>query len=345
MSVHCQIKLYKTDEDVVRPGSMVSGILKYDIEEETVCNKVTVSFKGKGHLLAKLKKREANLRTFRKSENYTKIDYIIYRHEAGEKLPAGSYQTEFHFIIPDNIPPTVRYTKKTLNHFINCYITYYIRIKFEKSGIIKKITKFKTPVKVIPIAIPNLPTEPTVYNHQQILNPQVSRNSSVLRISATIANSVVLPRQKIRIEYEVNNDTHVNVKSVITKLIEVYTIKSKGGREIRFLENLHNTMKVSGIIKMQETKIRVVEVTVPLNLGTVEYSNLVSREYFVMMILELPMDYEDMVLKVPVQIGYDVRGKERKPPSYWEVLQEDGIDDQFDENATLTDAEESETEL
>lgn len=345
MSVRCQIKVYKTTDNVVRPGSIVSGILKYDIDEETVCNKVTVSFKGKGYLMAKLRKRDANIRTYRKSENYAKIDYIIYRHEAGAKLPAGSYQTEFHFIIPENIPPTVRYTKKTSNHLINCYIIYFIGIKFEKKGIIKNITKFKTPVTVIPIAIPKLPTVPTVHSHQQILNSQVTRNPNMLKVTATIANSVIIPCQKIRIEYEVNNDTHVNVTSVFTKLIEVYTVKSKGGKEIRFVENLNNTMKVSGIIKMQETKIRVVELTVPLHLGTLEYSNLVSREYFLMMILELPLDYEDMVLKIPVQIGNDVHCTEPKPPSYWQVLQEDGIDNQFDDNASISDNEESETDL
>lgn len=345
MSISCQIKVYKTSGNVVQPGNIVSGVLKYNIGEETVCNKITVSFKGKGYLLAKLRKRETNIRSYRKSEDYTSIDYIIYRHEAGDKLGAGSYQTEFHFSIPENIPPTVKYTNKTVNHLINCYITYYIRIKFEKSGIIKSIKKFKKPVTVIPIAIPKLPTEPTTYNHQQILKREFSRSSSLLKIAATVSNSVIVPGQNIKIQYEVNNDTHVNVKSILTKLIEIYAIKSKGGREITFVEDVNNTTKVSGIIRMQETKIRVVELTVPLTLGTLEYSNLISREYFVMIILELPTDYEDMVLKIPVQIGNDVHGRESNPPSYWDVLQEDGINNQCDDNVSLNDVDESETEL
>lgn len=345
MGVRCQIKVYKRHDNVVQPGSIVSGGLKYDIEDETVCNKITVSFKGNGHLIAKLKKRESNIRTYRKSEQYTKVDYIIYKHEAGAKLPPGSYQTEFHFLIPENIPPSLMYTKKTLNYAIKCYITYYISIKFEKTGIINNTTKFKRPLKVLPMAIPKLPTELTVYGHQQILKRQSSRNPSVLKLTASITNSVIIPGEKIKIEFEVNNDTHVYVKSVVLKLIEIYTIKSKAGREIRFVENLNNTMQKSGIVKMRESKIRVVEMTVPLNLGTLEYSNLVSREYYVMINLELPMNYEDMVLKIPVQIGDNVRRMEGKPPSYWDVLQEDGIDDQFGDHLTLSEVEESETEL
>lgn len=345
MSIRCQIKVYKTPDDVILPGSIVSGELKYDIEEETVCNKITVSFKGNGYLIAKLKKRESNIRTYRKSEEYTKINYIIYRHESGTKIPAGSYQTEFHFIIPENIPPSLKFAKRTINHLIHCYISYYISIKFEKSGILKSITKFKRPVIVAPIAIPKLPIEPTVYGHQQILKRYFSRNPSKLKLTATIINSVIAPGDKIRIEYEVNNDTHVNVHSVVVKLIELHTIKGKGSREIKFVENLNDTKKVSGIIKMRETKMRVVELSVPMNLGTLENSNLVSREYFVAIILELPMKYEDMVLKIPVQIGNDVHGVECKPPTYWDVLQEDGIVDQFDDHLTLSEVDESETEL
>lgn len=345
MGVRCQIKVYKTGDNVIQPGSIVSGVLKYDIEKETVCNKITVSFKGNGYLIAKLKKRESNIRTYRKSEQYTKVDYIIYKHEAGAKLPAGSYQTEFHFIIPESIPPSLIYTKKTLNHVVKCYITYYIRIKFERTGIIKNTTTFKRPLTVLPIAIPKLPTEPTVYGHQQILKRHSATNSGVLKLTATIINSVIKPGENIRIEYEVKNDTHVNVKSIVTKLIEIYTIKSKAGKEIRFVGNLNNTMQISGIVKMRESRSLVVEVTVPLNLGTLEYSNLVSREYFVMINLELPMNYEDMIMKIPVQIGNDIHGTEGKPPSYWNVLQEDGIDDQFGDLLTLSEVEESETEL
>lgn len=347
MAIRCQIKVYKTAADALRPGSIVSGILKYDIDEETVCNKITVSFKGNGHLLVKLKKRESNISTFRKTEEYTQIDYIIYRDEAGAKLPAGSYKTEFHFILPENIPPSLRYTKKTVNHFIHCYITYYISIKFEKSGILKGITKFKRPVKVISIAIPKLPTEPTVYGQQQTLKRQFSRTPSVLKLTATIISSVIIPGEKIRIEYEVNNDTHVNVKAVVVKMIELYTIKGKGGKEIKFVEPLNNTMKVSGYIKMRETKNRIVEVPVPLDLGSLDHSNLVSREYFVHMTLELPLKYEDMVLKIPVQIGDENLDMEsnRLPPSYWDVLQEDGIDNRFDDRLNLSEVDESETEL
>lgn len=344
MSVRCQIKVYKTTDDVVRPGSILSGILKYDIEEETVCNKITVSFKGSGYLVAKRKKRENNLRTHRKCEQYTKINYIIYRHETGAKIPTGTYQTEFHFIVPESVPPTLKYKKKTLNHLINCNISYYISIQFERSGLKKYIKKFKRPVKVIPIAIPKSPAEPTTYSDQQILKRLLSGRTSILKITATITNSVIRPGEKIRIQYEVNNDTHVDVKSVVTQLIEVYTIKSKKGKEIRFVEDLNNAMKVAGTIKTLETKIRAIKFTVPLNLGTVKYSNLVSREYFVMMILELPPEYENMVLKIPVEIGHDVHTALVKPPSYWDVLQEDGIDDQF-RDLTLSEVDESETEL
>lgn len=346
MSINCQIKIYKTVGDVLRPGSILSGQLKYEIDEETVCNKITVSFKGNGHLIVKLKKRGSNLSTYRTNEDYTKIDYIIYRDETGAKLPAGSYETEFHFILPDDIPPSLRYTHNTANHFVHCNIEYYISIKFEKSGIINDITKFKRPVKVIPTVIPKLPTEPTQYSQQTSnINRQFTRHPNLLKITATIMNSVIIPGDKIRIEYEVNNDTHVNVKSVVAKLIEVYTIKGREGKEMKIAENVNNTMRVSGFIKMRETKTRTVEVPVPLKLGSLEYSNLVSREYFVNITLELPLKFEDMVLKIPVQIGDEVIGTESKPPSYWDVLEEDGLDRQLEDRLTLSEGDESESTL
>lgn len=50
-----------------------------------------------------------------------------------------------------------------------------------------------------------------------------------------------------------------------------------------------------------------------------------------------------MVLKIPVQIDNEIHTMKGNSRSFWDVLQKDGIDDQFGD-LTLSDVDESETE-
>lgn len=321
MGIQCEINVFKPSEGVFKPGGTVAGMLKYNIKEDTAFNKITISFKGDGYLLVKSKKRENNVDTQRKTESYVETDYVIYTNESGTKLRKGSYQTQFNFVLPQKLPTTLRYFKRTPKNLIRCLIAYYIVIKFERPGLTKGAKKFRKEIKLISVTTPRLPMELTIYGEKKTLKHVLSKNT-VIDIKVFIENSVTTPGEHIKIEYEVKNDTNINLKGVVTKLIETYTFNAKGSA-VHIFEDVKETETRTGPIKISETKNITVDIKVPSKLSSIQYSNLVLRNYFVVIAVEVPK-HPDSILKIPVQISDEIPTEDNEVlPSYWEVLHED----------------------
>lgn len=344
MGIQCEINVFKASEGAFKPGGTVSGMIKYHLKDDTAINKIIISFKGNGYLLVKSKKRENNVDTHRKSENYIETDYVIYSNDSGDRLPKGTYQTQFNFILPQKLPTTLKYCKRTPKNLVRCLIAYFIVIKFERHGVTKCSKKFRKEIKLISIITPRLPMELTIYGEKKTMK-HVLRKTEVIDIKAFIENSVTTPGDRIKIEYDVKNDTFTHLQGVVCKLVEVYTFNTKGN-SLQICEDINETkFKTSGI-KIGDTKNVTVEIKVPFKLSSLEYSNLVSRNYFVCIIVEVPK-HPDAMLKIPIQISDEIPTEENDVlPSYWEVLHEE---DYFNPRRSSipyeSDNENEETEL
>ncbi|KAJ2950268.1 hypothetical protein O0L34_g11631 [Tuta absoluta] len=125
-----------------------------------------------------------------------------------------------------------------------------------------------------------------------------------------------MPGDKIKVDFEVTNNTNFNIKGVLVKMIEVYNFKV-GRRKVKVTQDVKGTDSRTILITFGRTENRTAEIIVPEFANTIEYSNLISREYFITFTIELPKSRDDVIFKIPVQIVNN-----NPPPKYWEVLQQ-----------------------
>ncbi|CAH0406805.1 unnamed protein product [Chilo suppressalis] len=351
MGVHCEINLFKPSDGVFIPGSTVSGIIKYAVDEETVFNKIDVSLKGNGRLVIRdqTRKRRQNMYIYRNSEEYVDIENIVHNDDKAPPLPVGLYEFPFNFTLPHSIPASLNYLRRNARYRVRCVITYYISIKFHRPGLFQFAKKFKKEITVATVIKPRLPMEPTIYGEQKTLFQLFSRKPNVVNIKANIENCVIDLGGRININYEIFNHTNLNLKGVETKLVEIYTFTTKGHRKVRLSKDIENTDTKTGSISSGESQNMDIAINVPSELGSLEYSNLVSRDYFVYITAIIPFPHTNAELEVPLQIG-DRNDPSQEtvddpPPSYWEVMAEDqkkeGQEENEDEGDDESDGEKS----
>lgn len=300
----------------------MTGTVRYILDDDIVFNKITISLNGQGNLaIQNMRKKDDADGIITDEESYVSDDIIVLNDERGHVLPIGSYDTQFCFQLPLNIPPSFKYLKTDNNHTIRCRISYYLQIEFEGPEGNKR---FKTEIKVSPGVDPVLYSEPKIYDKQRKLI-QLLRNSFVT-LKATINTPVVAPGGKAELTYEVFNDTNVNFKSVESKLIEV-TYLPQGQYDARFSNEVITDIITAGV---RSGESQTIDVTVPIpdDINSIENSKLIARNYFVKITVYLPLPYRNVSLKVPVQIGdiieerIPVESREQMPSS-WEILEEE----------------------
>ncbi|XP_061719060.1 uncharacterized protein LOC133526443 [Cydia pomonella] len=345
MGVYCEINLFKPVDGVYTPGSTVSGKIKYCLDKETVFSKIIVSLKGHGWLVLDddFQKSNDQLCTYRNSENYVDVENIIYDNVKGEPLPAGSYETEFNYQLPQNIPGSLKYMNKSPQYTVWCNIKYYVRIKFEKSELLSFNKHYKKKITVVSGVTPRLPTEPTVYGEQTSLfqlGSLFSSKKSIVNIKATVANSVLKPGGSVKIDYEVENSTNLTLKAVEIKLIQVDSFTVKGKKEARIEEDVKETDIKYGAMQSGETKTFSDEITIPAGLASLDHSKIIARDYAVAITAVIPMPHRNLVLEIPIQVvdrlESSLEASGSAPPSYWEAMGEEkkevlGRDDSSDE--------------
>ncbi|XP_073949846.1 uncharacterized protein [Choristoneura fumiferana] len=322
MRIHCEINLRKQTNGLFLTGSIVTGTTRYVLDDDIVFNKITISLSGRGNLAVQnMRKKDDTDGLITDEESYVSEDIIVLNDERGHVLPIGSYDTQFCFQLPLNIPPSLNYVKTNNNYTLRCRIGYYLKIEFEGPEGIKR---FKTEINVSPGVNPTSYSEPKIYDKQRKLI-QLLRNSFVT-LKATINTPVVAPGGKAELTYEVFNDTNVNFKSVESKLIEE-TYLPRGQYDATFSNEVVTDIKPAGV-RSGESQTIDVTVPIPRDVNSIENSKLIARNYFVKITVYLPLPYRNVSLKVPVQIGdvieerTPVESRERRSSS-WEVLEED----------------------
>lgn len=334
MGISCEINLLKPADECFSPGSTISGAVRYTLHEDQIFKKITVSLKGKGQLTMDIKGITSD-DTYRNYEEYVDIDYVIHNNEKKSPLPKGSYETQFSFTLPPNIPSSLDYYTDKSDYTIHCIIFYYIRIKFEKPDFLQVDKRFRKFLSVRSRITPRYLTVPTTYGEQKTLTTLTQLFSSkkrIINMKATIKNSILPPGGQIEINYEISNNTHIVIKGVVTKLVETCTFTSN----TNYIQNLE-----ADIVKIETKKSSIncgdmqkmdIAIDIPVDQKSYEHSKLASRQYSVVIQAILPFPHFHAELKIPVQIDTEmdvgmiavsVDNHHDKPPSYWEVVPEE----------------------
>lgn len=336
MGIFCQINLNKPPDGAFYGGEVVSGMIKYALDEPMEIEKITVSLKGMGNLRITERTNQKDRRhTYYSSEVYVDNDEVI--EEGKHKVSPGSYELKFNFRLPQNIPPTFEYYKHIPSYGVKCMIKYYVRIKFDRPGWFTFAKHFRKEITVASTITPKLSMVPVIFGERSNLLQLFSTKTSTVIMKANIFNSVITKGGKIEIQSEIQNDTHVNIKSVQIKLVAIYTFKSTGHTDVKAYEDIPDCDSKTGPIKNGEVQIMPLDIVVPSDIVSLENSKIVARDYIVRITAELPIPHRNVVLEVPVQIGDNVQRDEifDPPPTYWEAM---GETKKGDEDATDDEA-------
>ncbi|XP_047991747.1 uncharacterized protein LOC125230589 [Leguminivora glycinivorella] len=323
MGIHCDINLRKPTNGNFVTGGTVSGAARYALDEETVYTKISISINGRGYLevLNGRKKGEAD-GLIKDEEKYLKEEIIILDDNNGQGLPIDTYDTQFNFQLPLDIPPTTDFVKTSGSYTVRCKIIYYIEFKFECPD---GCQLFSSTISVIPGVNPKISAEPRIYDKQRKLI-QLLRDSFVT-LKATINNPVVTSCNKADLEYEIFNDTNVNFKCVESKLVEVTSLP-KGYINSTFDYELVADINTTGL-RSGETQTIDVDIPIPRDVHSIEYSQLIARDYFVKITVYLPLPYRNVTLKVPLQIAgaskEHIMNEDEELITHWKAMNEDGI--------------------
>lgn len=341
MSVLCNINLNKPPEAPYLPGEIISGIIRYTIREPMETEKIIISLKGMGHL--KIIHRQSNHNNNRISNNRTYINDEVYVdndaviHHGNWTVPPGDYEARFAFPLPLNIPPSLKYSGYRGRYRVYAYIKYYVRIKFERSGLFSFSKHFRKKIIVASGVAPRLPMEPCEYTKSRNLITFFSSKTRTIHLKGNILSSVIPHGGKIQIECDIHNDTNLDLTHVEVNLTQVYTFKIKYGfRDIPFYDDVKPCYTKTQAIERGAKQKVLFEFNVPLGCVSVEHSDLLSREYIVTITAKVPMPYRNVKLSIPVQIGDNMIIQHQEvvepPPTYWEAMREGDKDDNDDEN-------------
>ncbi|XP_072938817.1 uncharacterized protein [Epargyreus clarus] len=334
MGIHCEIYLHKPPNGAfvgVR-GNVVSGVIRYVVNVPTTITEITASIKGEGIMKVEyLLRRDDQKQPETEIRTETYIDVNTISQSGLTVLQVGAYDLPFRVIIPHDIPPTSKYVKYGNIHNVTCKISYHVRIRFSRPGLMTFAKQFTKEIIIIAALVPRLPTSPAIYNGHKKLTQLFSSKQSHINIKANVPNSVLRCGDKIELNYEVINDTNVVIKSVEVKVVEVYTFNPLSGREVVITENVPGTETKTVAIQKGGTQEMSVEITMPADRESLDHSKIVSREYFVLLIVNLPMPHRNYVQKIPIQIGNNIHDSVvqfdnhliSQPPSYWDAMHED----------------------
>lgn len=338
MGIFCEIRLCKPADSryVFQPGGIVSGEIRYYLDQEYEFTSIIVSLKGAGKLSFE---DEDDQSTYSNEEKYVDIDNITYKNEKNKSLPVGQYETPFSFQLPYNIPSSLDYKNVTSRYDVRCIIKYYVRIKFERPGRLYANKHYKKEINVISGQRPWMTTKPLIYGEQKKLLQlgTLIGEKSVVKLKAIMANSVLKPGKSVSVNYEIENNTSVNINRVKVKLLTVDRYTSKKGHEVKVRDEVEGTVFTYGAIKAGETEKFNAEIVVPSSCASISHSKMIGREYSVLTTVVLPQPHKKMRLEIPFQViamesssfgecgassstaGYCSDGL----PTYWEAMGEE----------------------
>ncbi|XP_050561983.1 arrestin domain-containing protein 2-like [Spodoptera frugiperda] len=289
MAVSCEILIARTEDDVFKPGDLVTGTIKYYIDEPTKFEGISMNFLGNGNCW--WTKTEGGAINVGNSETYVNQSICFYTGKSGEEL-SGTYEYPFQFLLPINIPSSYKDG--------NCVIAYKIIVTFVRTT---RREQFEAEIPVQGYVTTSV-QEPMLFGLQKKLFPVFTDSKIALR--GELENVAVTPGENVNLTIKINNDSN-NEIFVRTELIKCFTLMSNHGETSANIILVPNTTTGSNIEKNSEQSIKCAVPTF-VNLFSIQNSNIVKGEYKVRVTIEMPFPYKDATVDVPVVIGKIIGG-------------------------------------
>ncbi|KAL0840776.1 hypothetical protein ABMA28_015959 [Loxostege sticticalis] len=305
MGIYCETDIHTPPGGIFAPGSPVTGVVRYTIDEGTSVDEVIISLKGVGKLdVTKYPQIEFSA-TYTREEEHVNVASIVKTNDNEPIIRGKKYETEFNFTLPVEIPSSLEYKKRQGKYEVAIHINYKIQTKFIVAGRFSSNKKFIKEIKVANTAItPTLPMIPNVYAQSRKLFQPFRKAHSIVDIKATVLSSVVLPGGKLEIVYEVQNNTNLVVEAIKTNLFEAYDFYASKTHIVKQTRRIKDLESKSGAVKSRDSFKSSCEFMLPPDLHNItQYSQLVRRGYFFLITVNLPSPYDDVDLRIPLEIG------------------------------------------
>ncbi|XP_063359391.1 arrestin domain-containing protein 17-like [Cydia amplana] len=349
MGISCKIHLKKSREGIHRAGEPINGILSYAIDEPTEYQTAVLSFVG----TAKCFWREYDL-VRKSSYTYSGNDEFLSLHtniikkqpEQTITLDVGTYEFPFEFLLPAEIPSS----------FQDEYsgIEYHVKVKFMKPSFFSLTKKFEREVTVYGNVNPVTGSESRTYELQKKLFKWFSSIEPIIYLKARIAKSFLTPGENALVDMAVANETDTDISNITTELScrTTYTGKRFFSIKAKVVdETIKGCASITPSIPAYKTvKYSCIVPTLP-HLYSIQHSKIISKEYFITVIMNLPFPHIMATCTIPIVIGegrggdclriveleedlesYEVLEQSAdefdEPPSYWEVMNEDKSQDE-----------------
>lgn len=342
MEVACQIFIQTPRDGVHKAGRPVRGSVRYTVEGPTEFQDIILSLVGKGKCSWTETHSNVGNNRRQRSVTYEGTEVILsnYMSIVTKKpgftafLPAGTYEYQFKFELPKNIPSSFKNS--------TCTIAYRIGLKFIKPNLFSCSKKFTTAINVIGFVKFVSPEGNVLFDLKKSLVRPLSKRNHIISLQTGISNSLISPGHNANISFAITNNTDVKITSVKTELIcyKTYTAncgRRKFGKKMIFESTVDTpSIPADSIVNM------TVLMPVPAHLYSIQNCKIMEQEYKVKVTLKLPMPYINASKKHSIVIGKKrddevalfagdvfgytdeaVPGMEDAPPSYWEVMNED----------------------
>lgn len=346
MGVTCEIHLDKPEEGYFRPGSVLTGSIKYTLSKDTVFNSITVTIKGKAKCTFPNKDpinhnhphhnhhqnphyNPPRPQNFVGNEDILVLNSVIPTNETGV-IEAGEHKASFNFTLPNNIPPSYAFQ----NFQYSANIKYYLRIKFSEPNLFKFAKRFRKEIVIAPTVLSNVSLEPITYALQKNLTSFFSSKKNCISLKATISKSLLLRNEEADLRYEVNNNSSANVPKIKTRVKSITTMRSDCGRSDVYDDTTDCHCETDEISSRTE-KDFIIKLRIPMDAYTVQFSRIITREYKILVTVNVSGFHRDAHLEIPVQIGEPMMSnmvlvrdmsqvvENEPPPSYWEAMEEE----------------------
>nr|XP_049696659.1 arrestin domain-containing protein 2-like isoform X2 [Helicoverpa armigera] len=316
MSPKCQIIVNGLREGHLIAGQRVTGTVKFAIYKPTRYDSIDISFVGSGKChFTVICAEESDAVKLTNKEEYVSMHKNLFTPVGDEMVDPGDYEYPFEFLLPDDIPSSVKTDA--------CDIQYNIFVKFSRKGtfISESENELKVPVYGYVKPCSRQPLTFKIEKKLLSFNP-----NNKITVKGEIDRTCLKPGDRIHLTMTVTNDSNVDI-SIKSQLVYFNTYISKGVSPSKEIEkgSIPGTKETSPPIRANS--VLELERTIPIldTLYSIQNSKIMIGEFKVKVTVKAPFPHGKAYARVPVVIGWRKEEHESLiqrdlPPSYSEAI-------------------------
>ncbi|XP_030026453.2 arrestin domain-containing protein 17 [Manduca sexta] len=291
----CQIIVDKPNEDGVHhAGGIVSGVVKYAMDQPTEFEDITLSFKGESWCSWVT---DDACTTYLGTENHVlqAMSLLNQKDDSVQILPAGSYEDKFLFTLPKTIPPSFSGQ--------NGNVTYRITLEVRRIGKFNVLRRFvEAEVIVHNYLDPLIPDIPIAIRATKRLL-KLSTGKQKMSLKAEIPKPYIKPGEKVELKLMITNESIVRIKGIRAELISTIIYTSNCGSKTIETHKIKDCTTETAKVPSRHTTSVNISVPILEEHRSVQYSKVISSEYKILVTVRLPMPYCNITTVVPILIG------------------------------------------